>query len=203
MFAFITANWWMFLIGALILIGAVIGVIFGVRTKGNWTDNGFMKTPSGKPIKWRADVLLSIWYRKDLSPLYVDAILATTKLINDVVGRKLFGEVIPAPETYRFDLPPPKGSGIIPVTDDNGMEPNHGLTDFAADPETGEMLRVAITLPEAALDRAYPVVLHELGGHALGLEHDESKASIMHPKLQSRPQELTDNDKELLRKTYG
>jgi len=180
---------------------AIAGVVVGVLLRGRWRDKGFMETPKGRLIRWSSDIDLIIWYREDLSPVYVAALMNVCGYLNKVIGRPLFMDVAMGPTNSNFEGPPPSDSGIIAVVDDNGMDPDHGETTIGADKD-GWLLRAQIKLPEVHEAKAYAIVLHEMC-HALGLDHDEGKDSIMHPQLQSRPQELSKADQTRLRRTYG
>jgi len=191
----------MFGIGGVVVVAAIAGVIVGIALKGRWRDNGFMRTAEGQLIHWRPSESLTIWYRSDLSAEYVRALGAATRLLNGIVGRDLFSEIVPAPKTFRFDMNPPAGAGMIAICDDNGDDPTHGSTELADD--AGVIQWAKMTLPENARSDQIPgIVLHELC-HALGLDHDESVQSIMYYRLQDRPQELSQADRDLLRGYYA
>ena len=78
------------------------------------------------------------------------------------------------------------------------------MTALTWDTRTGKLKSAVVRLPwPVAPQYVWPIMLHEGGGHVFGLDHDEHVASVMHPRIQDRPQELTDNDAKLLRATYG
>lgn len=193
------------IIGAIILVGAIGGVIYAVITKGGWEDRGFMKGPDGKPTKWRKeDLPLTVWVSPALHEAYLKLLGVVSNTFKEVIGREVFtfipagGVKLEVEKLLR---------GHVAVRDDEGLEPNHGFARYVIAPD-GYMKSCLVQLPEAHAessdtpDKGLKITLHEFC-HVLGLEHDESIASIMHPNVQQRPQELTDQDKKLLRKTYG
>ena len=201
MWTFMKSAPWTFGIGAVIFVVAIVGVIVGVITKGRWIDRGLMKTKDGKPIKWPLEVLpLGVWLAHDLHPDYAALWPPLRDYLNKLVGRDMFDLGTQAPPELDLDRLP-SGTGMIAIRDDNGMEPDKGSTVFKYD-VNGALLSAVITIPEARPESAKKILLHELL-HALGLDHDESVSSIMNPTLQARPQEMSDADRNLLKKVYG
>jgi hypothetical protein len=118
--------------------------------------------------------------------------------MGDKVLGKLFTQPVDAPAELDLDRLPRGHIGF-----DVGDDPEHGTCEHRYDKATGELLSAKVTLPVIeGNDKRVKVVYHE-AGHALGLDHDEQRQSIMYPTLQDRPQELTTSDRDLLRRLYG
>jgi len=201
MWAMMKANPWTFAIGGVILLAAIVGVIVGVLTKGRWEDRGLM-VKDGHPLSWAKDgIPLPVWYAADIAKGWLDSWVRGADVLNQAAGRPLFLNPVEAPDG--LDLAKPV-TGAVVLKDDNGVDPDHGSTELRWDKRDGALLSAVVVLPEAHEDNAKrdAVALHE-AAHALGLDHDEGKDSIMYPSIQDRPQELSGADKELLRRVYG
>lgn len=204
MWEFIKAYPWTFAVGGLILVGAIVGVIVGVVTKGRWKDAGFMTTDDGKhPLKWALDQFpLSVWIAPELEAAWVDAFKRLRGHVQEVVGRELFDLGTPIPEGFDTGHML-QGHVALIKGQEVGSGDFHASTILKWDTRTGALISAVVKLPwPIAKSYVWPVMLHEVGGHVLGLDHDEHVSSVMHPRIQNRPQGYTDKDKELLRATY-
>jgi len=198
--AFMKANWIMVLIGGLVFVGAGVGVVIGVLTRGGWADRGLMKTRGGKPLKWALESFpLTIWLHPDLPAVYVRAYNVARMYINKHAGRKLLDFGTLAPSNFQYELLG-EGHVAIAMAEDVGSEyPNHGSTVLTTIDKTGRIMSGVVTVPSGREALASPIMLHECF-HLLGFDHDEQTSSLMHPRLQARPQEITKKDLALLRK---
>lgn len=223
MWEFVKAYPWTFAAGGLILVLAIAGVIWGVLTKGRWKDAGFLRTDDGKhPLKWElVRFPLSVWLDTGLDKAWQGAFVRLRGHVKQVVGRELFDLGTPIPEAAgEQDARQPTGEPTARLSLDlehlpdghvaliRGQETGGGAfqasTVLKWDTRTGAIKSAVVKLPwPVASEYVWPIVLHEVGGHVLGLDHDEHVASVMHPQIQNRPQGYTDKDKELLRATYG
>ncbi len=189
MFEFLAEHWVTTAVGATILVAAIAGVVYGVVTKGGWEDRGLMLR-DGVRLRWDSARL----------PLYVliedvpdEVRVAVLHAITDVaveVGRTIFAPIVPESD------PPPADVVVRVGGVDAGGTANLTILE---DRITFVEVTIANDLELALLPRA---VLHELL-HALGLDHDESRSSVMHPELSARPSRLTESDVALLRRIYG
>ncbi|MCP4549497.1 MAG: matrixin family metalloprotease [bacterium] len=169
----------------LALIGAVIYAV--VRNQ----DRGLMVV-DGKPIAWhRGSIPIAIYVHQGVAAEWMQTLFA-------VVGE--FGVFMRPERTWdglRVD-PAPRGSIMFE------QAPVQNPSTHLRHPD-GEIISANTMFPPAerfAADQRNKIVLHELG-HALGLDHDDSTSSIMHPQLSDCAQALTESDRELLRRLYG
>lgn len=93
-------------------------------------------------------------------------------------------------------------SALIPdmlITTDPYMF-GQALTQLDIDLKTCEIKSAMIVMPELPMAPGFHMFIHELG-HALGLDHDNDKESIMYPTVQGA--HLPPQDRERLREKYG
>lgn len=180
--------------GAMTLL-AVVGVIVAIVTKGRWTDRGLIKNKKdGETIQWENRFFpLAVSFDRSCSQELIDLYRSCQSLYNSYVGRTLFDYGQPWVINSGFNDPP--GNVLLKQTADvAGGKTSLTLAD-------DNILSATISInPRYANNKQ--VLLHELG-HTLGLDHDEHISSIMYPKIQYRPQELSENDRLLLKRTYG
>ena len=191
---------WMF-----ILVGAIAGVIIAIVTKGRWKDRGFMLTKDGKhELKWEASrslvaFPLGVWISDDLDVAWFNCFKKLRLYVNDVIGKEIF--------SFAVSIPPEINKGthlnghilIFPGDSDDSA-----TTELKWNKKSGEITSAVVTVPQSLHEeKAWPVLLHEVGGHCLGLAHDEQIESIMHPRIQDRKQFYTASDKKRLRNAYG
>lgn len=195
------AHPWTAALGALILTVAVVGIVWGLATKGRWADRGLM-VRDGHKLRWNLEALpLAVWYSADLPAPWVDAWLRAAAEIGKAVGKRVLF-LLPLQSPPELDMDKVVGISLRPDTE-QVVDKRHASTVLRWDKLTGQIYTAAITFPELDdADQIYAVTLHE-ACHALGLDHDEIRDSIMFPSLQDRPQALTDHDEALLRKVYG
>lgn len=205
MLDFIRSAPWTFAVAAAIFVGAVVGVVYGVTKKGGWKDSGFMLTNDGKhPLQWGLDQLpLTCWVSSDLHFTWLDAFERLRVHVNKVVGRNMLDYGTDIPEGFDMENPG-QGNVVFIPGPEKGVGRFHASTTLQWDERTGKLISAVIRLPfPIESEHVWPVILHEGGGHGLGLAHDEHVSSVMHPRIQNRPQGLTQKDIDLLRSTYG
>jgi hypothetical protein len=196
MWAFVKSAPWTFGIGAAILLLSIAGVIIGVVTRGRWKDRGLL-VGNGRPLKWPKESLpLPVWYAPGIAESWLDAWMTAAADLSRAAERPLFMHPIEAIPEMRLE----SASGIV-LQDDGGLDPDRGHTELHWD-QDGNLIRALITLSEAHADKRGAIMLHE-AGHALGLDHDEQRDSIMYPTLQTWPKLLSQADQDLLRRIYG
>jgi hypothetical protein len=199
MWALVKAHPWTFAIGAFVLLLAAAGVVWGIVTRGRWEDRRLLKR-NGHELCWaRADLPLAVWYASDLSVAWLGAWGRAVDKLNAAAGQSLFLHPIEAAAGYDLTR-----AEQVSLCGDGGNDPDRGSTMLRWDDRTGYLLSAAITLPDskAGCHEMDVIAVHE-AAHALGLDHDEQRGSIMYPHVQGRAQELTRGDRALLRKIYG
>lgn len=208
MIEFMAANKAMFIIAAGIFVGAIIGVIYGVVTKGRWEDHGLM-VRDGNKLRWPPGELISVFYTAELSRLWLHAWGNAVRTLEAAIGKAVFVPATEAPAA--LDLGQFRGIVLRSSDDPNAS------TGLGWDAE-GYLVAVVVTFPrklsegvswsEAAVAATLldAVALHE-GGHTLGLDHDDQQTrSFMAPTLHERPldgQGISKYDAETLRRNYG
>lgn len=195
MLRFLIDNWAMTSVLGIFLVVAVVGVVYGVVTGGGWRDRGLM-VRDGVRLRWASHRIPLGLAAPDI-PYEVDlAIADAISAFAEVIGREVFvRHVRPTDSAGQTE-------GADVVVNMSGVDFG-GSANLEYDERTGEIRRVDVTIANGlSLDLLPRAVLHELG-HALGLDHDESRASVMHPVLDRRPATLTDRDRALFRKLYG
>lgn len=202
MLDFMRANIGMFIAGGAVLLLAILGVVVGVISKGRWADRGLISR-GGHKLHWRRkDLPIAVWYPVGFPDWAWRAFRRVREHLYAKVGVQLFDvgteEPRTDPDEEDFEDTLPRGAIYIRI----GDNPREGSTKHSYDKRNGEIHSAIVEItPQAGI--AWPVTLHEVGGHVLGLDHDELRESIMHPVLQEQAQYLTESDIKRLRKTYG
>lgn len=192
MFEFFAENWVMTAIGATILLLAIAGVVYGVLTGGGWIDRGLMLR-DGVRLRWPPHRIPLIVRVEDVPDEVRGAVEGAISEIVSAVGREIMRSYDPSPILSLAVAP--DVSVFVGGVDAGGTADLTILENRIVAVE----ITISNTLELALLPRA---VLHELL-HALGLDHDESRSSVMHPELSTRPSRLTFSDVALLRRIYG
>jgi len=191
------ANKAMIIGGAVILVGAIVGVIYGVLTQ---QDRGFMKAKNGKPLRWSTDKMpLTIRYTEDAEPLlqHLIAILGDINMFSKRVVFNLTIFEFGREESLEHD-PIEVLFDVLPTGATVG-----GTTDLRWDERTGELLSAHVQIDRLIRgEQLITVIRHEFG-HVLGLDHDDKKNSVMHPRASQRDVDFTDNDKERITKAVA
>jgi hypothetical protein len=203
MWELIKSNPWTTGICVLGTIAAIVGVIIGILTKGNWPDNGLLEANNNK-IRWPIHYLpIPILVKSSVSTSYFNCISTTASVINQQINMTLFKTPIWISKSVEYivtDLPPRQC--IIQV----GVDPTKGTTEHKYDTRTGIVSAAIVTLPpelESNETKLNYVILHELL-HVLGLAHDNAATgSIMAPTAEDISHVITQNDINLLRTTYS
>lgn len=197
---FVALPLWM-KIGIPVFFVVVIALlVVAIKYKGFWKDRGLMKTKDGKPIHWELSALpIPLLFHPSLPQQYVDEVRRIVRELSIITGNQIFdlGTYVD-PNLINFAKLPRHHIGI-----EVGITDQIGSTDLKWDERTGYMLTALIILPPRRYEVIGKVIKHELGGHSLGFDHDESTTSIMHPQLQSRPQYFTSSDVKLRKQYYG
>lgn len=198
--------------GALILIGAIVGVTYAVVTREG--DEGLMKTEAGE-LRWeKADLPIQCIHDDSLA---VDELMAYNKAreeLNKRVGVDLLAPCMQWVHPDRsFPTTPLRGHlllhmGKAPekwedgVTMETPWDKHPGGTTLLVKkkeaPSVIYGVMVWIDLDHAKNDAVW---LHELG-HVLGLGHDRLRDSVMWPTIQERPGSLSNKDVKCLQRVY-
>lgn len=176
------------------LVGTIIGIIF-------YFDKGFIKK-DGHYLHWNAkDFPLKLSYTDKLPPALILTIKAVCSDINGFIGTRVFDLTLLKWESTE------KTVSILFDTLSQG-EIKGGDTDLRWNKADGHLLSAEIkinvidTSPYTHPIQAKNIVTHEIG-HALGLQHDDKKTSIMHDSIGSIPLWFTERDMNRLSKRYG
>lgn len=202
--------------GALILLGAVGGVIYGVATRQG--DEGLMKE-SGKELHWsKTDFPLTCNYDPDsVSDNHLALYNKCRSEINTRTKLNLLGPCVPwmlkttmptfvdGGLTLRVKkpeaAPAAPGTTTVDVEDPFSASPG-GVTLYRYEPASGLLKGTAVFVdPSAPKDLLERIWLHEVG-HSLGLGHDRLEDSIMYPAASGRSKTLSEKDVKLLETTY-
>lgn len=187
----ISNNPWTATIVGAVLILSVTGVLIGLlRTR----DRGLM---GNGERKWpRNQMPLLVAYTHEIPHAYISAFRQAMEEVNNLVGRLVFSEAV---VDYYFTVPP-----VHILLDGCHVIGNAATTEIQYNKLNGEILACKISFRERlSAERLLAVCRHEIG-HCLGLEHDETRESVMHPVLHINGiREFTDHDINLLKKIYG
>jgi len=176
--------------GGILLAGAI--TVYAIVRKGNWKDRGFM-VRNGKELHLPADLPWSIHVEPSVPVFYVDALNTIVADLRDKVGN-IFSRVMHL-KSAEVAL-----NVKVLVAIDNDI--SGGDTKHQFNKQTGVILSAFVSIaPGLDYGTALKVLAHEIG-HVCGLDHDEHPGSIMHPRIQDRPQSYTEKDIERLRKAY-
>lgn len=206
MWEFIKSAPWTWAVGGLIFIGAVVGVIYGIATRGGWEDRGFMKV-DGQPLRWLKENLpITALVHPELPLGWNASYQAAASRINGAVGLTLFDPMPQMPPPgYNINGPVPAGFILIWGREPAGeLQVDHGHADLRWRQDDKSIYAATVSVPLEAPQRV-ALMLHELG-HVLGLEHDDDNlGSIMYHRLSERvtPGEVTEADAARLRKAYS
>jgi hypothetical protein len=199
-------KWMWYVIGALVLAGAAVGVIYGVVTH---KEAGFMEVcwQRGQAVYTGCDATLELKWAKEAVPLPVhlelDAHAEKNYKESIVKGFELWNkEVGPV-----FKFVDKKADARVFVTWGSQQPGSHagGHTRHEGGEAGPDKAYVEISEP-SDVHAVYRYAAHE-AGHVLGLGHDEAPRSIMYPVQPGMTEEMTfvlpsDHDKKLLKETY-
>ena len=191
------ANPWMWAIGGLMLLVSIVGVIVGILKKGFWKDRGFLN--QGKAY-WKQESLpIPVFFASDIDGIVLDYFYQVREEINNLAGRLVLSKA----SEWLAQVPKRADGFIFFHTEMTwpGEYVSCGKALVRTDKKTGVIVGVDIFI-RGAFVYDFKIIKHELG-HALGLDHDEHPSSVMYPTLEKRPQDFSDNDKQLLKETYG
>jgi hypothetical protein len=224
-FSFLKAVWqknWKgkatLIFGAVIFLTAAITIPYAVITRQG--DEGFLKAPNGKELKWPADAFpLTCTFADSVKESHLVLYNKVRAEVNSKVGKELLGPCVPW--LLRKDLPQYLSGGLVlrveKVPEDRARALAGGTVVEVETPWTSHPggrapplsrrsePHVIVAVPvwiDPAHAANYSVWLHEVGGHALGLKHDRLRDSIMWPTIQERPGKLSSTDVRGLKEAY-
>jgi len=203
------------LIGAaLVLIGAVVGVVYGVATHAG--DESFLKTDKGASYHWdRADLPLQCMHDDSVTEAHVGAYNDARQAINAAVGKTLIG---PCQAWLLTDKPfptkPVQGTILLhvgqPEDTQDGVtvqdpfkgHPGGSTMHYLTPDGSGRIFGTVVWVdPRFERGLNARVWIHELG-HVLGLAHDRLQSSIMFSTVSARPGKLSSSDIDSLKGAY-
>ena len=203
----------MLLFGAAVLLGAVVGVVYGIVTRAG--DEGFLQD-RGQPLVWApSDLPLTCFHDDSVHSSHLTLYNRARRELQTRTEKDLVGPCVAWAAPSPFPRKPARGLLLLRVTAETTWgAPTSGLTvetpwtshpggqtwPFAY-PDTPGRLFGAILHVDPAHASNYAVWLHELG-HVLGLAHDRVRSSIMWPIIQERPGSLSDKDVKALQSVY-
>lgn len=219
MFAFFKAVWeknWKgkatLIAGALILIGAVVGVTYGVVTRAG--DEGLMKTETGV-LHWeKSGFPIQCICAESVSGEHAALLDKARRELNTKVGVQLFSPCMPwmVPDKD-FPATPLPGHVLVQIGTSPEQEKDGTTMETPWDPHPGgttllvrkkentDVIYGSMVWVDPVWAKEYAVWLHELG-HVLGLGHDRVKDSVMWPTIQERPGSLSNKDVKCLQTAY-
>ncbi len=165
-----------------------------------YTDNTFMMR-DGKELKFnKKDLPLDCFYLKDVPKLYVTAYEEMRVKINFEVSVDLFSKCVP----WIFNKEPtyaPNGTVLIRMYEsDNDFYGAFALVRYL---DSGLILSSQIYINKGFKgDLLLKLMLHEML-HSIGLEHDNSRYSIMNATVTDYANEITYQDIISLYKAYS
>jgi len=174
-------------------------------------------------LKWRRESLPIDIYLHASAADYYPEVMSVVRGINTALGFHAFAFPTSDLTDTMIDAWSHEGKrallkGCIMLRGDGTAVSNQGIvlnnhignSDFRYDKRTGEINNVLATMPPRnntiqAIGQqwTYQALLHEIGGHGLGLDHDGDPDSIMWPVLRDDATQLLGGDIGRLRKAYG
>lgn len=200
-------KWVWYVIGAVVFIGAGIGVFYGVLTH---KEPGFMQVcwAGGQAnyaadcqpkteLKWKKNdipLTLALDLDKHAEANYRESIIGAVKMWNQEIG-----------EVFKLETDRTKAKVVVTW---GGIEPGshaggHTSHKGGSDGPTSALVEISEPSDVHAVMR---YAAHELG-HVLGLAHDDFTKSIMYPVQPGQTEEMTfvlpsDFDKKVLKEAY-
>jgi hypothetical protein len=196
--------WWV--IAALVVVGAGVGVLYGVLTH---TEPGFMNVcwVNGSAVYDNPECKAELKWAKQQIPLpvYIDFDEHANKNYRESVEGAMkmwnreIGQVFTEAKSMQSALVIVSWGSVTPGSHAGGNTRHEG--------DTSGPKRAFVELSEASdVHAVMRFAAHEFG-HVLGLAHDEAPRSIMYPVQPGMTSEMqfilpSDHDKELLQQTY-
>jgi len=186
---------------AVILIAAAVFLVYGLLTH---TEAG-LKTPDAR---WPQDKIPLVvgggsYTAEGVKTFTSDDRKVIDEMIGTVNGRLGFKAMRWArkgeSEVVRI---------VVGVPQDENWEGPGGTYTLKGNPDTREWEACEIWTSNTGSPTALWLVTYHMGGHCLGLDHDDYRASIMYPTPRERAEGgfspwISDSDRDLLRKLYG